>query len=842
MRQIRLESKMRRNTAFFSKLPPILLIHLKRFEYDYNTDTNVKINDYCQYYDEIDLEKYMTENHDQETKYKLFSVLVHSGTGTGSGHYYAFIKAGTTKKWFKMNDEMVSTADPEEVFEANFGGTHTEAKLNEKKEIMTWEATNDSNAYMLVYVRQDQAHKLLKPISENDVPHGLIEEIEKNKKMDEERRKKGEDFFKIYMTSFELLYDLGTPGLTFYKRGNRDEEYATKFLKNKSKRLKMYLRKNFKVYDLLKYISDSTGIPQDQLMIWKISIAKEQINQVLKRSYFVATSPNVLVLSNGVNSNQTKSIFFVHTLDKKRYPTIFKYIGSYNSTFFDITCKNELDFVTYNQSPNGLYQIEDKSDQMEIEVAKDTNGHVNGNGTEKDSSKVEEVLKGANQMFLDMVDEKYVIVFLKVYSYKNGEPSIELKDYFLINKTLKVHDLLEDIQARDYNFDKEDIIIYKEDKKKYLLEPLALTDGLDEETADNGFVCVVEFKGAEFNDPDYVTAQEYYQTLSQRVWVNFINSESKANSYRILDDGNKKYSDIIDIVSKELFQGEVEPERILLKAKWKTPLSFAQVQFPEADNVKLADLVKNDDKVYCEVSKIDVNLLHMKTKCMVFYYSIVNNIDYREEELYLEKNCAVQKLFDLVKDFAFFSEEINRDIEALQEPAELRLTLLDKKKNKLVGQAQNDQPLAQYIQKYRLRLELCLTRFETANAAVGKNNAEKFYPVYCFHATRDAGTFSNPFIYQSKKNVTANQFREGLYEQMKDWEIYCDKKIPMSQEYFNKLKFQLKSELSESKYVRVESDDTYPFDGLDLEAKKYSLEIIHPFAMPSSHVQMRIHT
>lgn len=40
---------------------------------------------------------------------------------------------------------------------------------------------------MLVYVRQDQASKLLKPIAEDDVPHGLIEEIEKNKKMDEER-------------------------------------------------------------------------------------------------------------------------------------------------------------------------------------------------------------------------------------------------------------------------------------------------------------------------------------------------------------------------------------------------------------------------------------------------------------------------------------------------------------------------------------------------------------------------------------------------------------------------------------------------------------------------------
>ena len=57
--------------------------------------------------------------------------------------------------------------------------------------------------------------------------------------------------------------------------------------------------------------------------------------------------------------------------------------------------------------------------------------------------------------------------------------------------------------------------------------------------------------------------------------------------------------------------------------------------------------------------------------------------------------------------------------------------------------------------------------------------------------------------------MTANQFREGLYEQIKDWEIYCDKKIPMTQEYFNKLKFHLKSEMSESKFVRVEAGNYF---------------------------------
>jgi len=38
--------------------------------------------------------KYMMPGHYQETKYRLFSVLVHSGTGASSGHYYVFLRPG----------------------------------------------------------------------------------------------------------------------------------------------------------------------------------------------------------------------------------------------------------------------------------------------------------------------------------------------------------------------------------------------------------------------------------------------------------------------------------------------------------------------------------------------------------------------------------------------------------------------------------------------------------------------------------------------------------------------------------------------------------------------------
>ena len=103
--------------------------------------------------------------------------------------------------------------------------------------------------------------------------------------------------------------------------------------------------------------------------------------------------------------------------------------------------------------------------------------------------------------------------------------------------------------------------------------------------------------------------------------------------------------------------------------------------------------------------------------------------------------------------------------------------------------------------------------------------------------------------------MSSNTLRENLYDYIKNWEIYCDKKITVTKDYFNKMKFILKSEISESKYTKLEPgipisfelnstfvEENYPFQELDPEAKKYTLELIHPFNMPNNHAQMKIST
>lgn len=109
----------------FSKLPPVLHLHLKRFEFNTTTYAMEKVNSRFEFYDTIDLSEFIdptldpgttTSSTDQQPQssdvsysaiataaaierattsdgavYKLHSVLVHSG-GVGGGHYYAFVR------------------------------------------------------------------------------------------------------------------------------------------------------------------------------------------------------------------------------------------------------------------------------------------------------------------------------------------------------------------------------------------------------------------------------------------------------------------------------------------------------------------------------------------------------------------------------------------------------------------------------------------------------------------------------------------------------------------------------------------------------------------------------
>jgi ubiquitin carboxyl-terminal hydrolase 7 len=196
----------------FSSFPPVLHLHLKRFEYDPLRNANVKINDRFEFDEAIDLAPYMEELPGGPEIYQLHSVLVHcmpppseeaererkreasrarieaTKTAKGEevlksaggehprssaeadvhgGHYHAYIRPDCKERWFKFNDEIVTVASREEAVESNYG-LGEDADRTRPQALMIQRSRpalrRSSNACMLVYVKEQAVGDVLRPL------------------------------------------------------------------------------------------------------------------------------------------------------------------------------------------------------------------------------------------------------------------------------------------------------------------------------------------------------------------------------------------------------------------------------------------------------------------------------------------------------------------------------------------------------------------------------------------------------------------------------------------------------------------------------------------------------
>ncbi|XP_030838236.1 probable ubiquitin carboxyl-terminal hydrolase FAF-X isoform X3 [Strongylocentrotus purpuratus] len=175
------------------RLPKVLAIQLKRFDYDWERECAIKFNDYFEFPKEFDMDPYTVEglakiegeiiaddereNSEEEeegssrsTKYRLVGVVVHSGQASG-GHYYSYIlhrnggDGNQQGKWYKFDDGEVTECrmeDDEEMKNQCFGGEfmgevfdHMLKRMSYRRQKRWW------NAYILLYERMDNNKKEL---------------------------------------------------------------------------------------------------------------------------------------------------------------------------------------------------------------------------------------------------------------------------------------------------------------------------------------------------------------------------------------------------------------------------------------------------------------------------------------------------------------------------------------------------------------------------------------------------------------------------------------------------------------------------------------------------------
>lgn len=158
-------------------LPPILQFHLKRFEYDWNTDSTAKLNNRFTFPESIDLAPICidVEENDSRSEYELQSVIIHMGE-YGVGHYYAYVRPDIeSNKWYRFNDDNVDEVTFEEVTMDAFGGKQTKNNnegggegirrrirrlfQNSNNNAFGW-GGRTSNAYVVQYVRRSNIRSL----------------------------------------------------------------------------------------------------------------------------------------------------------------------------------------------------------------------------------------------------------------------------------------------------------------------------------------------------------------------------------------------------------------------------------------------------------------------------------------------------------------------------------------------------------------------------------------------------------------------------------------------------------------------------------------------------------
>jgi len=168
-----------------SGLPPILQLHLKRFHFDWNTESTTKLNDPLEFPQELDLSGLMKDSSNADPtkcRYALQSVVIHVGE-FGSGHYYAYVRPNVRDSdWYRFNDNIVESVSWDEVARDAYGGKvkTSEAAVTKKEDkngnflsrmIRNFfgQGSNQnpygyggpkSSAYVLQYVRQCDIPKL----------------------------------------------------------------------------------------------------------------------------------------------------------------------------------------------------------------------------------------------------------------------------------------------------------------------------------------------------------------------------------------------------------------------------------------------------------------------------------------------------------------------------------------------------------------------------------------------------------------------------------------------------------------------------------------------------------
>ncbi|KAL3466492.1 hypothetical protein BJX64DRAFT_284430 [Aspergillus heterothallicus] len=112
--------------VFIENLPPVLILHLKRFQYDSVTHGTQKIWKKIGYPLDLEIPREVFPPHRRNTmmaqgglpKYRLIGVIYHHGKNASGGHYTVDVRRQEGREWIRLDDTVIRRIKSEDVAEA----------------------------------------------------------------------------------------------------------------------------------------------------------------------------------------------------------------------------------------------------------------------------------------------------------------------------------------------------------------------------------------------------------------------------------------------------------------------------------------------------------------------------------------------------------------------------------------------------------------------------------------------------------------------------------------------------------------------------------------------------
>ena len=310
---------------WLSILPQLLIVHLKRWELDYQTFVMKKNNNYCQFPIELDMTPYVktaansqSNGINASSKYVLSGVLIHRGPA-GGGHYYSIIKDRRTGEWYKFNDEVVARFDINTIDEESFG-----------------KAGSDQSAYMLFYERIDTcseakntAESTREEVNAVDtkINEGYVVSLQKELSSFNSTFLQKQILFDTELSKFlyddmcQFDYSIAQYKLAIrYFFGVIMRSYHTSVLKSYSKHLQMKIRSNFEIakWTLYEIICPNYNDPNCTLVLNHLLECNEEEKRQVLSKIIVATMIGVQTqqrLKKDVVLNDTVRLCMKHLVN-----------------------------------------------------------------------------------------------------------------------------------------------------------------------------------------------------------------------------------------------------------------------------------------------------------------------------------------------------------------------------------------------------------------------------------------------------------------------------------------------------------------------------------------------